>query len=117
MAHPAARAPGSAPGGAPCRPGGREPKPYQPNKWFWVLLAAPGMIWLVVLFVIPFYAMLAIGEGKLDRQTESPVAVYNPLDLELGQPLQRPARPVRVRRLRRLDRLADHLVRRRSPRC
>jgi ABC-type spermidine/putrescine transport system permease subunit I len=43
-----------------------------------MLLAAPGMIWLVILFVIPFYAMLAIGEGKLDRQTESPVAVYNP---------------------------------------
>ena len=36
------------------------------------------MIWLVVLFVVPFYAMLAIGEGKLDRQTESPVAVYLP---------------------------------------
>jgi ABC-type spermidine/putrescine transport system permease subunit I len=54
-------------------------KPHQPNKWFWMLLAAPGMVWLVILFVVPFYAMLAIGEGKLDRQTESPVAVYNPL--------------------------------------
>ena len=63
--------------GAAGRPG-RKPKPFQPNKWFWVLLAAPGMVWLVVLFVIPFYAMLAIGEGKLDRQTESAVAVYNP---------------------------------------
>jgi ABC-type spermidine/putrescine transport system permease subunit I len=68
---PATSPPGSA------RPD-RKPKPYQPNRLFWVLLAAPGMIWLVVLFVIPFYAMLAIGEGKLDRQTESPVAVYNP---------------------------------------
>ena len=48
------------------------------SKLFWVLLASPGIIWLTVLFVIPFYAMLAIGEGKLDRQTESPVAVYNP---------------------------------------
>jgi ABC-type spermidine/putrescine transport system permease subunit I len=57
---------------------GRVPRPYQPNKLFWVLLASPGIIWLTVLFVIPFYAMLAIGEGKLDRQTESPVAVYNP---------------------------------------
>jgi ABC-type spermidine/putrescine transport system permease subunit I len=66
------------PGGGPARRASRGPKPYQPNKWFWVLLASPGMIWLVVLFVIPFYAMLAIGEGKLDRQTESPVAVYNP---------------------------------------
>jgi ABC-type spermidine/putrescine transport system permease subunit I len=64
--------------GAGSRRRGRGQKPYQPNKWFWVLLAAPGMVWLVVLFVIPFYAMLAIGEGKLDRQTESPVAVYNP---------------------------------------
>jgi ABC-type spermidine/putrescine transport system permease subunit I len=64
--------------GAARRQRRRDQKPYQPNKWFWVLLAAPGMIWLVVLFVIPFYAMLAIGEGKLDRQTESPVAVYNP---------------------------------------
>jgi ABC-type spermidine/putrescine transport system permease subunit I len=65
------------PAGAPGRKP-RKPKPYQPNKLFWVLLAAPGMIWLVVLFVIPFYAMLAIGEGKLNRQTESPVAVYWP---------------------------------------
>jgi ABC-type spermidine/putrescine transport system permease subunit I len=54
-------------------------KPYQPNRLFWVMLALPGMIWLLVLFVVPFYAMLAIGEGKLDRATESPVAVYNPL--------------------------------------
>jgi ABC-type spermidine/putrescine transport system permease subunit I len=56
----------------------REQKPFQPNKLFWVLLAAPGMIWLLILFVVPFYAVLAIGEGKLDRQTESPVAVFNP---------------------------------------
>ena len=67
------------PPGAPSQPASsRCAKPFQPNKWFWVLLAAPGMIWLVVLFVVPFYAMLAIGEGKLDRQTESPVAVYLP---------------------------------------
>jgi len=70
----AASPPTATGGGQP-----RKPKPYQPNKLFWILLAAPGIIWLVILFIIPFYAMLAIGEGKLDRQTESPVAVYNPL--------------------------------------
>jgi ABC-type spermidine/putrescine transport system permease subunit I len=79
MAHIPPESLETPPGGAPARPRGRQPKPYQPNKLFWILLAAPGIIWLVVLFVIPFYAMLAIGEGKLDRQTESPVAVYNPL--------------------------------------
>jgi ABC-type spermidine/putrescine transport system permease subunit I len=67
------------PGGTRASRADRDRKPYQPNRWFWVLLAAPGMIWLLVLFVIPFYAMLAIGEGKLSRQTESPVPVYNPL--------------------------------------
>ncbi len=44
-----------------------------------MLLAAPGIIWLTLLFVVPFYAVLAIGEGKLNRLFESPVAVYNPL--------------------------------------
>jgi spermidine/putrescine transport system permease protein len=44
-----------------------------------VLLAAPGVVWLAVLFIVPFYAVLAIGEGKLNRLFESPVAVYNPL--------------------------------------
>jgi ABC-type spermidine/putrescine transport system permease subunit I len=65
-------------GGGRTRRQDREQKPFQPNKLFWVLLAAPGMIWLLILFVVPFYAVLAIGEGKLDRQTESPVAVFNP---------------------------------------
>jgi ABC-type spermidine/putrescine transport system permease subunit I len=77
---PPAEAPPAPPAQAAPAPRrrGRGPRPYQPNKLFWVLLASPGIIWLTVLFVIPFYAMLAIGEGKLDRQTESPVAVYNP---------------------------------------
>jgi ABC-type spermidine/putrescine transport system permease subunit I len=57
----------------------QQAKPYQPNKLFWIILALPGILWLVILFIVPFYAMLAIGEGKLDRATESPVAVYNPL--------------------------------------
>ena len=44
-----------------------------------MLLAAPGILWLAVLFIVPFYAVLAIGEGKLNRVLELPVAVYNPL--------------------------------------
>jgi ABC-type spermidine/putrescine transport system permease subunit I len=46
---------------------------------FWIALAAPGMIWLVVLFIVPFYAVLAIAMGQLDQLFESPVAVWNPL--------------------------------------
>ena len=78
MAHLPPESLETPPGGAPAKRR-RGPRAYQPHRLFWVLLAAPGMIWLVILFVVPFYAVLAIGEGKLDRQTESPVAVFNPL--------------------------------------
>jgi ABC-type spermidine/putrescine transport system permease subunit I len=46
---------------------------------FWIALAAPGIIWLAVLFVVPFYAVLAIGMGKLNQLYEAPAAVWNPL--------------------------------------
>ncbi len=51
----------------------------QKKNAFWIALAAPGIIWLVVLFIVPFYAVLAIALGKLDQLFESPVAVWNPL--------------------------------------
>jgi ABC-type spermidine/putrescine transport system permease subunit I len=60
------------------RPAGRQRPARSPNRVFWILLAAPGMLWLAVLFIVPFYAMLAIGEGKLRIQGETPVAIYNP---------------------------------------
>jgi spermidine/putrescine transport system permease protein len=46
---------------------------------FWIALAAPGIIWLAVLFVVPFYAVLSIAMGKLNQLYEAPVAVWNPL--------------------------------------
>jgi spermidine/putrescine transport system permease protein len=49
-----------------------------PSKLFWMLLALPGIIWLAVLFIVPFYAVLAIAMGQLDRLFESPIAVWNP---------------------------------------
>src|SRR5262249_11172339 len=50
------------------------------NKWFYILLAAPGIIWLALLFLVPFYDMIAIAFGRVDFLTQSPVAVYNPLN-------------------------------------
>jgi ABC-type spermidine/putrescine transport system permease subunit I len=51
----------------------------QQSKAFWIALAAPGILWLLLLFIVPFYAVLAIAEGQLNRLTESPIAQYNPL--------------------------------------
>ncbi len=51
----------------------------QPHRLFWIALAAPGILWLALLFVVPFYAVLAIAGGKLNLIFEQPVAVWNPL--------------------------------------
>jgi spermidine/putrescine transport system permease protein len=50
----------------------------QKKNGFFIALAAPGIIWLVLLFLVPFYAVLAIAMGKLNELYESPVAVWNP---------------------------------------
>ena len=47
---------------------------------FYAALATPGVLWLLLLFVVPFYAVLAIAMGKLDQLFEVPVAVWNPFE-------------------------------------
>ncbi len=61
----------------PDRP--RKGREAQPARLFWVVLALPGIIWLTLLFIVPFYAVLAIAMGQLNPLFESPIAVYNPL--------------------------------------
>jgi spermidine/putrescine transport system permease protein len=51
----------------------------QKKNAFFIALAVPGIVWLAVLFIVPFYAVLAIAMGKLDQLFEAPVAVWNPL--------------------------------------
>jgi spermidine/putrescine transport system permease protein len=62
-------------GGARQEGGGRSRR-----NLFWIGLAAPGILWLLILFIVPFYAVLAIAMGQLNRLFESPVAVWNPLN-------------------------------------
>jgi spermidine/putrescine transport system permease protein len=50
------------------------------NRWLWAGFAMPGIIWLIVLFVVPFYAVLAIAGGRLNLIFESPTPVWNPLN-------------------------------------
>jgi ABC-type spermidine/putrescine transport system permease subunit I len=62
------------------RPGQpRQGRGAQPSRLFWIVLAAPGILWLTLLFIVPFYAVLAIAEGQLNILTEAPIAQYNPL--------------------------------------
>jgi ABC-type spermidine/putrescine transport system permease subunit I len=49
-------------------------------RWFWPSLAAPGTLWLLVLFVVPFYVIVAVAFGGLDPIFLTPVPAYSPLD-------------------------------------
>ena len=57
----------------------RRRPPREPHRLFWAALAAPGILWLLVLFVVPFYAMVAIAAGYVNQVFGYPVAVWNPL--------------------------------------
>jgi spermidine/putrescine transport system permease protein len=54
------------------------------SRLFWIALAAPGMLWLIVLFIVPFYTMLAIAAGQLNVILRSPVPIWNPLAWSRG---------------------------------
>jgi ABC-type spermidine/putrescine transport system permease subunit I len=73
---------GSLGGARPAPRGdGRRPRPQrQPRLLFWAALAAPGILWLALLFIVPFYAVLAIAAGQLDQLFGTPIAAWNPLD-------------------------------------
>jgi ABC-type spermidine/putrescine transport system permease subunit I len=58
------------------REGGRR---GEPNRLFWAALAAPGIIWLALLFIVPFYVVLAIAAGGLNQLFGTPIAAWNPL--------------------------------------
>jgi spermidine/putrescine transport system permease protein len=52
----------------------------QPHGVFWAALAAPGIIWLAVLFIVPFYVVLAIAAGNLNQIFGTVIAAWNPLN-------------------------------------
>ncbi len=49
------------------------------TRWLWIGLAAPAAIWLLVLFVAPFYVMLSVAGGGVNEFFQTVVPVWNPL--------------------------------------
>ena len=47
-------------------------------KWFWPAFVLPGVLILIVLFVLPFYVILGVVFGKLDPILQTPVLAWNP---------------------------------------
>jgi spermidine/putrescine transport system permease protein len=50
---------------------------------FWRLLAIPGLVWLVLFFLVAFYAIVAVGLGNVSTLYE-PQPHWNPLDWNVG---------------------------------
>ena len=58
---------------------GRPRQQREPHRLFWAGLALPGILWLTLLFIVPFYVVLAIAMGRLNQLFGTPIAVWNPL--------------------------------------
>jgi spermidine/putrescine transport system permease protein len=48
-------------------------------RWFWPSFAGPGVVWLAVLFLVPFYVVLSVAFGTIDPIFRNPVPIWNPI--------------------------------------
>jgi ABC-type spermidine/putrescine transport system permease subunit I len=49
------------------------------SRWLWPSFALPGVLWLILLFLTPLYAVLAIAMGTQDPVFGDVLPVWNPL--------------------------------------
>jgi spermidine/putrescine transport system permease protein len=53
-------------------------------RWLWPALALPGVVWLLILFALPFYAVVGVAFGSVDPILLTAVPAWNPLDWNFG---------------------------------
>jgi putrescine transport system permease protein len=53
-------------------------------RWLWPGFALPGVLWLIVLFVVPFYAVIGVAFGTIDPNLLSAIPIWNPLEWNVG---------------------------------
>ncbi len=53
-------------------------------RWLWPGFAFPGVVWLIILFVVPFYAVIGVAFGTVDPILLSAVPIWNPLEWNVG---------------------------------
>ena len=47
-------------------------------RWIWPAFAVPGVVWLALLFLVPFYAIFAVAMGQIDPVFRRPQPEWNP---------------------------------------
>jgi putrescine transport system permease protein len=53
-------------------------------RWLWPAFALPGVLWLLVLFLLPFYAVVGVAFGSVDPILLTAVPAWNPLQWNTG---------------------------------
>ena len=61
------------------------PRRRERTNALWPLLAAPGVVWLLLFVVAPLYVVTAIVFGQIDPIFRTPVPVWNPLQWDATQ--------------------------------
>ena len=54
------------------------------RRWYWPVFAIPGLVWLTLLFLVPFYAIVSVALGNVDPIFRNPVPYWNPLEWNVG---------------------------------
>ena len=54
------------------------------TRRLWPALALPGTFWLVALFLVPFYAVMAVAFGGSTNIFGEPIPAWNPLDWQFA---------------------------------
>jgi spermidine/putrescine transport system permease protein len=49
------------------------------RRWVWPGFAIPGVVWLCLLFLVPFYAIFAVAMGRIDPILSRPIPEWNPI--------------------------------------
>ena len=56
-------------------------------RWLWPIFAAPGVVWLLLLFLVPFYAVIGVAFGGVDPIFQNPVPAWSPWHWEFASAL------------------------------
>jgi ABC-type spermidine/putrescine transport system permease subunit I len=57
-------------------------------KWLWPVFALPGVTWLLLLFLVPFYAVIGVAFGGVDPIFQNPIPTWNPLQWDCASALE-----------------------------
>src|SRR6266581_6424089 len=49
-------------------------------RWLWPLSALPGVVWLLLLFLLPLYVVVGVAFGSVDPVLLQPIPAWNPAD-------------------------------------